>query len=194
MSQKIQKNLNSQTPFVLWFTGFSGAGKSTIANAIAQRITTLGESVHLLDGDVVRKGLCADLTFTDADRDENIRRVSEVAKLVLDSGSIVVAALISPKQAHRQQARHTFKEGEFIEVFIDTSFYECEKRDVKGLYKKSRSGVIKNFTGIDSEYEIPNSSEIHVITGQQTVEQCVNQIFDYLYSQGYIKSTHINDL
>ncbi len=137
MSQKTQKNLNKQTPFVLWFTGFSGAGKSTIANAIAQRITKLGESVHLLDGDVVRKGLCADLTFTDTDRDENIRRVSHVAKLLLDSGAIVIAALISPKRAHRKQARHTFKKGEFIEVFIDTSFDECEKRDVKGLYKKA---------------------------------------------------------
>ncbi len=189
MSQKRQQHLNSQTPFVLWFTGFSGAGKSTIANAIAQRITQLGGSVHLLDGDVVRKGLCVDLTFTDTDRDENIRRVSEVAKLVLDSGAIVIAALISPKQAHRQLARDTFKEGEFIEVFIDTSFDECERRDVKGLYKKARDGVIKNFTGIDSEYEIPSEPEIHVKTEHKTLTKCVSQVFDYLFVNGYLQDT-----
>ncbi len=187
MSQNKQHNLQFQKPFVLWFTGFSGAGKSTIAEAITQSFLESGESVHVLDGDVVRKGLCSDLSYSDSDRDENIRRVAEVAKLALDSGSIVLAALISPKQAQRQQARNTFKKGEFIEVFIDTAFDECEKRDIKGLYKKARLGEIKNFTGIDSEYEVPRGSEIHIKTAQQTLNECVNQIFDYLVSQHYLK-------
>ena len=187
MSQNKQHNLQFQKPFVLWFTGFSGAGKSTIAEAVTQRLMASGEAVHVLDGDVVRKGLCSDLSYTDTDRNENIRRVAEVAKLALDSGSIVLAALISPKQAQRQQARDTFKKGEFIEVFIDTAFEECEKRDIKGLYKKARLGEIKNFTGIDSKYEIPRESEIHIKTGQQTLEESVNQIFDYLVSQHYLK-------
>lgn len=182
MSQNKPHNLQRHKPFVLWFTGFSGAGKSTIANAVAQRFSEAHKTVHLLDGDVVRKGLCADLTFADTDRDENIRRVAEVAKLALDSGAIVLVALISPKQAQRQQARNTFKGGEFIEVFIDTAFNDCEKRDVKGLYKKARLGEIKNFTGIDSKYEAPIDPEIHIKTAQQTIEECVNQVFDYLTS------------
>lgn len=173
-------------PFVLWFTGYSGAGKSTIANAVAQRLSEYSNKVCLLDGDVVRKGLCSDLTFSDTDRDENIRRVAEVAKLALDSGFIVLAALISPKQAQRQQARHVFKEGEFIEAFIDTAFTDCEKRDVKGLYKKARLGEIKNFTGIDSKYEAPMNAQIHIKTAQKTVNECVNQVFDYLYAQQHI--------
>ena len=189
MSQNKQENLQSHKPFVLWFTGFSGAGKSTIAEAVTQRFMASGEAVHVLDGDVVRKGLCSDLSYTDTDRNENIRRVAEVAKLALDSGSIVLAALISPKQAQRQQARDTFKKGEFIEVFIDTAFEECEKRDIKGLYKKARMGEIKNFTGIDSKYEIPRESEIHIKTAQQTLEESVNQIFEYLVSRHYLKKT-----
>ena len=186
MRQNTQHILKRQKQFVLWFTGYSGAGKSTIANAATQRFSEYSEQVQLLDGDVLRRGLCSDLTYTDTDRDENIRRVAEVAKLTLDSGSIVLAALISPKQAQRQQAREVFNKGEFIEVFIDTAFDDCEKRDVKGLYKKARLGEIKNFTGIDSKYEAPMHPEIHIKTAQQTVEECVNQVFDYLYSQQYL--------
>ncbi|MFT6153669.1 MAG: adenylyl-sulfate kinase [Crocinitomicaceae bacterium] len=177
----------SQKPFVLWFTGLSGAGKSTIATAVGQKISEINDRVYLLDGDGVRKGLCADLTFTDSDRDENIRRVSEVAKLMVDSGFIVLAAFITPKHSHRQQARDKFQQGGFIEVFVDTAFEECEKRDIKGLYKKARSGGIKNFTGIDSQYERPNTSEIHIKTDGINVEQCVSQIFNYLYSKEYLK-------
>ena len=187
MNQKTHSNGHSQKPFVLWFTGLSGAGKSTLANAVSQGITKVNNNVRLLDGDVVRKGLCADLTFTDTDRDENIRRVSEVAKLMLNAGSIVLVALITPKNNQRALARETFKNGEYIEVFIDTAFEECEKRDVKGLYKKARAGEIENFTGIDSEYEYPTHSDIHIKTEGQTVEASVNQILHYLYANGYLK-------
>jgi adenylyl-sulfate kinase len=188
MSEYSHPKLQQPAPFVLWFTGFSGAGKSTIASALAQTLSEFSDSVHLLDGDVVRKGLCADLTFTDADRDENIRRISHVAKLAVDSGAIVITALISPKKAHRQQARNAFEKGTFIEVFIDTPFSDCEKRDVKGLYKKARCGDIKNFTGIDSKYDTPTDSEIHIKTKGKTVKECVTQIFNHLHGYGYIKN------
>jgi adenylylsulfate kinase len=192
MSGNSYPKLQHPAPFVLWFTGFSGAGKSTIANATAQTLSEFSDSVHLLDGDVVRKGLCADLTFTDSDRDENIRRISQVAKLAVDSGTIVIAALISPKKSHRQQARNTFKKGTFIEVFIDTPFSDCEKRDVKGLYKRARCGDIKNFTGIDSKYDTPTDSEIHIKTKGKTVKECVIQIFNYLHFNGYIKNLKLH--
>ncbi|MGE0742494.1 MAG: sulfate adenylyltransferase subunit CysN [Hyphomonadaceae bacterium] len=155
-----------QKPAVLWFTGLSGAGKSTIANMVDRRLHSLGRHTVLLDGDNVRHGLNRDLGFTDADRVENIRRVAEVAKLMADAGLIVLVSFISPFRAERQMARDLMNEGEFFEVFVDTPLAEAEKRDVKGLYKKARSGQLKNFTGVDSPYERPDNPEFHVDTTQ----------------------------
>ncbi|HET8986021.1 MAG TPA: adenylyl-sulfate kinase, partial [Trueperaceae bacterium] len=153
-----------QLPTVLWFTGLSGAGKSTVANALEQRLYLLGHHSYLLDGDNVRLGLNKDLGFDDADRIENIRRIAEVAKLFVDAGLIVMTAFISPFRSDRQLARELFAEGEFIEVFVDTPLDVAEHRDVKGLYAKARSGLIKNFTGIDSPYERPDAPEVHLRT------------------------------
>ena len=142
---------------MLWFTGLSGAGKSTIANLVEKRLHALGRHTYLLDGDNVRHGLNQDLGFTEADRVENIRRVAEVAQLMVDAGLIVLVSFISPFRAERQMARELMAPGEFIEVFVDTPLAEAEKRDVKGLYRKARAGELKNFTGIDSPYEPPDS-------------------------------------
>ncbi len=160
----------------IWLTGLSGAGKSTIANALDSVLHEQGVTTMLLDGDNVRQGLCKDLGMSDADRNENIRRVAEVAKLMVDAGVIVITAFISPFRADRDGARKLFPEGEFVEVFIDTSLSECEQRDPKGLYQKARSGVIKNFTGIDSPYEAPEKAEVTVKTDGKTIEQCVEQL------------------
>ncbi|MGP7735801.1 adenylyl-sulfate kinase, partial [Oceanimonas smirnovii] len=145
----------NQRPAVLWFTGLSGAGKSTIANLVEKKLHALGNHTYLLDGDNVRHGLNKDLGFTDADRVENIRRVAEVSKLMVDAGLLVMTAFISPFRAERRLAREMLAEGEFIEVHVDTPLNVAEERDVKGLYKKARRGELKNFTGIDSAYEQP---------------------------------------
>ena len=147
--------LKNQRPCVLWFTGLSGAGKSTIANALDKKLHEMGRHTYLLDGDNVRHGLSKDLGFTDEDRVENLRRVAEVSKLMVDAGLIVISAFISPFKTERQLARNLFSKDEFIEVFIDTPLEIAEQRDVKGLYKKARAGELKNFTGIDSLYERP---------------------------------------
>ena len=172
-----QKN---QKPRVLWFTGLSGSGKSTIANALEKRLYQDGQHSFLLDGDNVRHGLNKDLGFTDAARVENIRRVGEVAKLMTDAGLIVLTAFISPFQAEREMVRKMLPEGEFIEVFVDTPLAVAEQRDVKGLYKKARAGELKNFTGIDSPYEAPSAPEIHIDTHTTSVEQAVEDIIDWL--------------
>ena len=172
-----QKN---QKPQVLWFTGLSGSGKSTIANALEKRLYQDGQHSFLLDGDNVRHGLNKDLGFTDAARVENIRRVGEVAKLMTDAGLIVLTAFISPFQAEREMVRKMLPEGEFIEVFVDTPLAVAEQRDVKGLYKKARAGELKNFTGIDSPYEAPSAPEIHIDTHTTSVEQAVEDIIDWL--------------
>ncbi|MGD9980741.1 MAG: sulfate adenylyltransferase subunit CysN [Hyphomonadaceae bacterium] len=156
--------IKGQKPAVLWFTGLSGAGKSTIANLVDKKLHSLGRHTVLLDGDNVRHGLNRDLGFTDADRVENIRRVAEVAKLMADAGLIVLVSFISPFRAEREMARGLMAEGEFFEVFVDTPLAEAEKRDVKGLYKKARAGQLKNFTGVDSPYEAPDNPEIHIDT------------------------------
>lgn len=176
-------NTHNQKPFVLWFTGLSGAGKSTLADAVNKILLKHNQTTCLLDGDTLRQGLCADLGFSDNDRTENIRCVAELAKSKLESGHIVLAALISPKHSHRQYVRELLKESQFIEVFVDTAFSECERRDTKGLYQKARSGKLKNFTGISSEYEIPISPDIHIKAQHHSIEQCVNQIFSYLDSK-----------
>ncbi|MFC1507750.1 adenylyl-sulfate kinase [Pseudomonadota bacterium] len=162
-----------QKPCVMWFTGLSGAGKSTVAGALENRLAELGYHTYLLDGDNVRHGLCRDLGFSSEDRRENIRRIGEVAKLMADAGLIVLTAFISPHREERQLVRELLPEGEFLEVFVDTPLGECEKRDPKGLYKKARAGEIKQFTGIDSEYQAPEHPEIHLQAGDKSVSELV---------------------
>ena len=169
-----------QTGRVVWLTGLSGAGKSTIANLVEKRLMAEGRHTYLLDGDNVRHGLNKDLGFTEQDRVENIRRVAEVAKLMVDAGLIVLVSFISPFRAERQMARALMADGEFVEVFVDTPLSEAEKRDVKGLYKKARAGELKNFTGVDSPYEPPENPEIRIDTTELTAEQAAEQVFDWL--------------
>ncbi|WP_417507886.1 adenylyl-sulfate kinase [Marinomonas gallaica] len=178
--------LKQQKPVVLWFTGLSGSGKSTVANAVESKLLSLGKHSYLLDGDNVRHGLNKDLGFSDDDRVENIRRIGEVAKLFVDSGAIVLTAFISPFIADREQVRGLMAEGQFLEVFIDTPMEVCEQRDPKGLYKKARAGEIKNFTGIDSKYEVPLSPEIHVKTAGKSVEECAEFVVAQLADKGYL--------
>jgi bifunctional enzyme CysN/CysC len=173
-----------QKPTVLWFTGLSGAGKSTIANLVEKRLHALGHMTYLLDGDNVRHGLNRDLGFTDADRVENIRRVAEVSKLMVDAGLIVLVSFISPFRAERLMARERADQGEFVEVYVATSLAEAERRDVKGLYAKARRGEIKNFTGISSAYEAPENPELTVDTEKLSAEQAADEIVQYLVSQG----------
>jgi bifunctional enzyme CysN/CysC len=180
IGRKQRADLKNQKPAVLWFTGLSGSGKSTIANLVEKKLYRMNRHTFLLDGDNVRHGLNKDLGFTEADRIENIRRVAEVAKLMTDSGLIVITAFISPFQAERDLVRSMLPEGEFIEVFIDTPLRIAESRDVKGLYKKARAGELKNFTGIDSPYEAPRDPEIRIDTQAMTVEEAATLIVDRL--------------
>lgn len=169
-----------QKPVCIWLTGLSGAGKSTIANALEVALTEQGKHTYLLDGDNVRHGLNKNLGMSDDDRAENIRRVSEVAKLMVDAGLIVVTAFISPFRADRDAARALFEEGEFVEIFVHAPLEECEKRDPKGLYKKARAGEIKEFTGIDSPYEAPEKPEMVINTAENDIEACVREIMAQL--------------
>ncbi len=175
-----------QKPVVLWFTGLSGSGKSTVANAVESKLLFLNKHSYLLDGDNVRHGLNKDLGFSDEDRVENIRRIGEVAKLFVDSGAIVLTAFISPFISDRAQVRDLLPKAQFLEVFIDTPIEICEARDPKGLYKKARAGEIKNFTGIDSAYEAPESPEIHIKTAELSVEECAEQVILALQEKNYI--------
>ncbi|MGC6389801.1 adenylyl-sulfate kinase [Ewingella sp. S1.OA.A_B6] len=170
---------------VLWFTGLSGSGKSTVAGALEQALHALGVSTYLLDGDNVRHGLCRDLGFSDDDRRENIRRVGEVAKLMVDAGLVVLTAFISPHRAERKMVRDLLNSGQFIEVFVDTPLAICEVRDPKGLYKKARAGELKNFTGIDSEYQPPQAPDVH-LDGEQLVTHLVAQLLGVLRHQAII--------
>lgn len=180
LNKKVRADQKSQKPCILWFTGLSGSGKSTIAGALEQRLYSLGHHTYLLDGDNVRHGLNKDLGFSDADRVENIRRIGEMSKLFCDAGLLVMSAFISPFREDRRMVRALVEEAEFVEVFMDTPFEECERRDPKGLYKKARRGEIRNFTGIDSAYERPEHAEIVLNTAEQTVEDAVNCVIDYL--------------
>jgi bifunctional enzyme CysN/CysC len=180
ISREVHAKLKNQKPAVLWFTGLSGAGKSTIANLVEKKLVRMNRHTFLLDGDNVRHGLNKDLGFTQADRIENIRRVGEVAKLMTDAGLIVLTAFISPFRSEREMVRQMMQPGEFIEIFIDTKLEEAERRDVKGLYKKARSGELKNFTGIDSPYEPPEGAEIHIDTTKLTPEQAADLIIERL--------------
>lgn len=172
-----------QTPRCVWFTGLSGAGKSTIANRVEQQLHARGLHAYILDGDNLRHGLNRDLGFTDADRVENIRRVAEVAKLMVDAGLIVLVSFISPFRAEREAARALFAPGEFAEVFVDTALAEAERRDVKGLYAKARAGQLPNFTGIDSPYEAPSTPELHLDTSLQDAQALADQVLDWLVRQ-----------
>ena len=180
--------LKGQKPFILWFTGLSGAGKSSIANLVEKKLHNLGRHTYLLDGDNVRHGLNRDLGFTDADRVENIRRVAETAKLMMDAGLIVLVSFISPFRSEREMARKLVKEEEFLEVFIDTPLEICEQRDVKGLYKKARAGQLKNFTGIDSPYERPENAEIRIKGEMQTPEEAALFVVMTLKDRGFIRN------
>jgi bifunctional enzyme CysN/CysC len=174
--------MKQQRAHCLWFTGLSGSGKSTIANLLEKRLHAAGKHTYILDGDNVRHGLNRDLGFTEADRVENIRRVAEVARLMVDAGLIVIVAFISPFRTDRDTARSLFNDGEFVEVYVDTPLDECERRDVKGLYAKARRGELINFTGIDSAYEAPEAPEIHLQTVDAAPEVCVDRIVEWLRS------------
>lgn len=186
VNKRARAGLNRQKACVLWLTGLSGAGKSTIANLVEKRLFARGRHTYLLDGDNIRHGLSRDLGFTDADRVENIRRVAEVAKLMVDAGLIVMASFISPFRAERALARQLLEEGEFLEVYINTSLADAERRDPKGLYKKARAGEIRNFTGISSPYEPPETAEIVIDTARMTPEDAAAFIIATLEARGLI--------
>ena len=169
-----------QRPVVLWFTGLSGSGKSTIANALEKKLFAMGHHTMLLDGDNVRHGLNRDLGFTEADRIENVRRVSEVSQLMLEAGLITLVSFISPFRSEREMARERIGDGQFIEIFVNTPLSVAEERDEKGLYKKARAGEIKNFTGIDSPYEAPENPEMTINTVHQSAEEAADVIIDFL--------------
>jgi len=171
---------------ILWFTGLSGAGKSTLANAVNAALFEKGLSCYVLDGDNIRHGLCRDLGFSDADREENIRRIGEVAKLFLDAGVVVLTAFVSPFRADRDRARALVEPGDFIEIHCAADLAVCEQRDTKGLYAKARAGQIPEFTGISSPYEAPESPELRVETGNRDLEACVAQVLAHLESAGVI--------
>ncbi|EKO3861024.1 adenylyl-sulfate kinase [Vibrio harveyi] len=187
VDKQFRAGLKKQKPAVLWFTGLSGAGKSTVAGALENRLAELGYHTYLLDGDNVRHGLCSDLGFSEQDRRENIRRIGELAKLMADAGLIVLSAFISPHRAERQLVRDLLPEGEFIEVFVNASLDVCEGRDPKGLYKKARAGEIPNFTGIDSEYQAPANPEIDLPAGEKSVEELVELCLIDLKQRGVIR-------
>ncbi len=186
VDKQFRAELKKQQPAVLWFTGLSGAGKSTVAGALENRLAELGYHTYLLDGDNVRHGLCSDLGFSEQDRRENIRRIGELAKLMADAGLIVLSAFISPHRAERQLVRDLLPEGEFIEVFVNASLDVCEGRDPKGLYRKARAGEIPNFTGIDSEYQIPENPEIDLPAGEKSVDELVDLCIKDLKQRGVI--------
>ncbi|MBA6328386.1 adenylyl-sulfate kinase [Colwellia sp. MB02u-6] len=186
VSKTQRADIKKQKACLLWYTGLSGSGKSTIANAVDALLFQRHCHSYLLDGDNVRHGLNGDLGFSDEERVENIRRISEVAKLFVDAGLIVSTAFISPFAADRAMATNKLEHGEFIEVFIDTPIAVCEQRDPKGLYKKARAGEIKDFTGIDSTYEAPENPAIHIDTANKSIEQCAQQVVNYLIAQGLI--------
>lgn len=177
---------NGHGSAILWFTGLSGAGKSTLAHAVEERLHQRGCRTYVLDGDNVRHGLCGDLGFSAADRTENIRRIGEVAKLMIDAGVIALTAFISPFRADRERVRGMVMHGEFIEIYCHCPVEVCETRDVKGLYQRARAGEVKDFTGISSPYEAPLKPELTVDTATQPLDACVTQVLDYLRGRGLL--------
>lgn len=180
VSQQQREELLNQHATLIWFTGLSGSGKSTLAVQLEAQLHALGFKTYLLDGDNIRSGLNKDLSFTDEGRVENIRRIGEVSKLLLDAGVIVLSAFISPFQADREQVKSIVGTENYREVFVDAPIEVCEQRDVKGLYKKARAGEVKNFTGIDSPYEAPVKADVHIPTHQLSVDQSIETLLNYL--------------
>ncbi len=188
VDKRARSGLKHQSPGILWFTGLSGSGKSTVANLVEKKLLARGKHTYILDGDNVRHGLNKDLGFTDVDRVENIRRVGETSKLLVDAGLLVLVSFISPFRSERRLARSLMEDGEFVEVFVDTPLQVCEERDPKGLYAKARAGEIKNFTGYDSDYEAPETAEVIIKTADQSPEESADQIIEYLDLNGYLES------
>lgn len=184
----MKAQIRNYRPCVLWFTGLSGAGKSTTAAALQTALRELGCNTYLLDGDQLRQGLCKDLGFSAQDREENVRRIGEVARLMVDAGLLVICATISPFEKTRRDLRARFAAGNFIEVFIDAPLAVCEARDPKGLYRKAREGKIAHFTGIDSAYDRPVSADIHLRTDQTPTDECIEQIMTFLRNADYLRS------
>jgi len=180
---------NCHRGVIIWFTGLSGSGKSTLAHAVEEILHQQGCHTFVLDGDNVRHGLCGDLGFSSKDREENIRRIGEMAKLFMEAGVIVLTAFISPYRADRERVRNMVEHGDFIEVYCDASIDVCEARDVKGMYKKARAGLIPEFTGISSPYEVPKNPELTVNTGGTELEACVKQVIDEMVQHGLTKSS-----
>ena len=178
LTQTERAQIKQQDPLCLWMTGLSGAGKSTLANALEQELNKQGKHTYILDGDNLRHGLNSDLGFTEADRNENVRRAGEAAQLMVDAGLIVIVGLISPFKQERDWARSLFKDNQFKEIYISTSLEECEQRDVKGLYQKARRGEVKDFTGIDSPYEPPENPDVIINTQDKSVSDCVQLILE----------------
>lgn len=174
---------NGHKGIAIWLTGLSGSGKSTIANGLHKKLFDNGKVSFVLDGDNTRLGINSDLSFSDADRNENIRRVSEITKLFVENGQVVITAFISPFSSDRLQAKKCIGSDDFIEVFIDCPIEECEKRDVKGLYLKARNGEIKNFTGITSPFEAPKNADVHIPTNEMSISESVDYIFDHLINK-----------
>ena len=175
-----REKLNEHKGKILWFTGLSGAGKSTLAHALEEQLHDYGARTYVLDGDNVRKGLCKDLGFSEQDRVENIRRIGEMSRIMMDAGLIVMTAFISPFRRDRRIVRKLVEEGDFIEIFCDAPLNVCESRDVKGLYEKARAGEIPEFTGISSPYDTPENPELIVDSGNSTIEECVDEIINFL--------------
>ncbi|KAB7706190.1 adenylyl-sulfate kinase [Bacillus aerolatus] len=186
LTKQEQRQKNGHHSAVFWFTGLSGSGKSTVANAVAKQLHKLGTKTYVLDGDNIRHGLNKDLGFSDEDRKENIRRIGEVAKLFVDSGQLVFTAFISPFQEDRETVRELLEADEFIEVYVSCPLDECETRDPKGLYKKARSGEIPEFTGISSPYEEPDTPELILETNRFSVEECVEQLIDFIKEKNWL--------
>lgn len=183
ITKKDRTKKNGHPSFLVWFTGLSGSGKSTIANIVEQELFKKGINTYILDGDNIRKGINKDLTFSPNDRKENIRRIAEIANLMIDAGLVVLASFVSPYKIDRENIKNTVKSSNFVEVYINTSVEECERRDTKGLYKKARAGEIKNMTGISAPYEAPIKPDIEINTEKETIDESVTKIMEFLSSK-----------
>jgi len=193
VTRKRREAANGHRSVILWFTGLSGAGKSTLAHAVEEKLYQLGARTFVFDGDNVRHGLCSDLGFSDADRQENIRRIGEMSRLIIEAGVIALTAFISPFRADRDRVRALADDGDFIEIYCRASVDQCESRDVKGLYARARSGEIKAFTGISSPYEEPLNPELIVETGSLPLDECVEQVLSFLQAEGVIGNSESNE-